>query len=197
MDRAVAIAVVADGTVEEMITQNAVECFSLRSIRGGRIRDHVHSCKNGCRARSNKVAVNFDHTGITRLYWAKLWVVAHLRYLAAATIDDIDEALINLCVLHQTVNRDTEHSCLSLPTSDIYRECGGSLGKFIFQVFCWFARKDAFLLLVVLWRGFEDAEQIVESRNENERARAQCHRQETERLRRAAADWIVISGSTR
>ena len=44
VDCAVTVVVVANRAVEEMITEYAVKGFSLRCIRGRRIRDDAHSC---------------------------------------------------------------------------------------------------------------------------------------------------------
>src|ERR1043165_9078767 len=92
-----------------MITENSVKCLSLLITGRSRIRPHAHSRRNADTTCPNKPAVNFDQTRIAGLDWTKLRVIAHLRDLARTAVDDIDEAFTSLCLLDQTINRDTEH----------------------------------------------------------------------------------------
>ena len=93
MNRAVTVVVVTDRAVEQMIAENSVESLSLRLTSRWRIRDDTHSRCNGSSACPDKTAVNFYHTGVARLDWAKLRVITNLRHFAAATVDDINKML--------------------------------------------------------------------------------------------------------
>jgi hypothetical protein len=105
MDRAVAVAVVADSAIEKVIAQNAIHGFALRIIRGGRIRLDIHSLGNGGSTCSGKGAVNLDHAGIAGLDWSNLRVVAHLRDFDLTAVEEIDETLTSPCFVDQAVNR--------------------------------------------------------------------------------------------
>src|SRR5258708_3850654 len=110
MDRAVTVAVVAYRAVKEMITENTVKCFSLRLTRRCGIRADTHSGRNGGCTCPDKLAINLDHAGIASLDWTKLRVVTHLRDFAPTAVDDIDEALISLSFLDETINCYTGHA---------------------------------------------------------------------------------------
>jgi hypothetical protein len=110
MNRAVTVVVITNRAVEQMIAEDTVKSLSLRLIGCRGIRDDTHSGCNGSSARPDKTAVNFYHAGVARLDRAKLRVITNLRHFAAATVDDINEMLIRLCFLDQTINRDSEHS---------------------------------------------------------------------------------------
>jgi len=103
VDRAVAIVVVADGAVEHVFAENAVESFLLRGGGSHRRRQDIHPGSDDGRARALELSVHFDHAGIAGLNWAELGVVADLGELAAYPVDQIDEALIRPHFLNYAV----------------------------------------------------------------------------------------------
>jgi hypothetical protein len=131
VDRALTVIVVTDSAVEKMITKNSIKCLPLRITGGSRIRPDCHSGGNADTTCPDKSPFNFDQTRIAGLDWTKLRVIAHLWDLARTAVDDIDEAFTILCLLDQTINRDTEHPrfplhYLSTPRLESLVALGGS-----------------------------------------------------------------------
>jgi hypothetical protein len=83
VDCAVSVVVVAHRTVKHVITEDSVECLSLRfeGLRG--VCRYRHSIRKVCSAGTHKMAVSFHQTCVARLDRAKLRVVTHLGKLGA------------------------------------------------------------------------------------------------------------------
>jgi len=67
MNRAVAVVVVANGTVEEVIPQDAVERFSSSGFCNGRTGDNLHPGRDGGPASASELAVYFHQACIAGL----------------------------------------------------------------------------------------------------------------------------------
>ena len=79
MHGAVAVVVVADRAVEQMIAEDAVKGFALRRVRARRRRNHVHALRGHGAAGSHQLAVDLHHAGVAGLNRSKLGVIANLR----------------------------------------------------------------------------------------------------------------------
>ena len=106
---AVAVVVIADGAVEHVIAQNPVECLYLRRSSFGGIGRDLHSCGGACRAGAHKLAIDFDHTGITGLNGPELRVIADVRQLLAGAADHIDQQLTILRGARLMINDEFNH----------------------------------------------------------------------------------------
>ena len=93
MDTAVAVVVVADGAIEQVIGKNAVERFTLSGIGACGSGNDLHTCLYGAAAGAYQIAVNLDHTGVTGLDRAKLVMVADLRQLHLDAVNCLDQQL--------------------------------------------------------------------------------------------------------
>src|ERR1700736_1440484 len=67
MNRAVAVVVVANSTVEKVIPKNAVERFASSGFRNGRTGDNSHPFRDSGPARASELAVHFHQAGIAGL----------------------------------------------------------------------------------------------------------------------------------
>ena len=81
MDCAIAIAVVANGAIQKVVAENPIKCFALRLSCYRGVRRDTHVAPNGSGAGSHKLAIDFDHAGVTRLNWTKLLVITDLGQL--------------------------------------------------------------------------------------------------------------------
>ena len=93
---AVAVVVVADRAVEQMVAEDAIEGFALRRVRARRRCDDVHALRGHGAAGSHQLAVDLDHAGIAGLDRSELGVIADLRYFDSAAVDQVDQALSRL-----------------------------------------------------------------------------------------------------
>ena len=95
--RAVAVVVVADRAVEQMIAEDAVKGFALRCVcaRGEEV-DHVHAVRGHGAAGSHQLAVDLHHAGVAGLDRSKLRVIADLRNSDSAAVDHVDQAFPGL-----------------------------------------------------------------------------------------------------
>ena len=87
----VAVIVVADRTVEQMIPENAVKGFSLRHVRTWRGGIDTHAFYRVRSTGSHQLAVHLHHACIASLEWSQLWVIANLRNLDVAAVDNLDQ----------------------------------------------------------------------------------------------------------
>src|SRR5579871_1833953 len=77
MHRTVAVVVVADRAIEQMIAEYAVKSLSLRRIRTRRRGLDVHAiCRHGPTG-SHQFAVNLHHACVAGFDWSELGVIAH------------------------------------------------------------------------------------------------------------------------
>ena len=79
VDGAVLVVVVADGAVEHVVLQDAVEGFALGDVDGLACGDYVHAGGDVGGAGAGKFAVDLDHAGVAALDGAHLRDVADLR----------------------------------------------------------------------------------------------------------------------
>ena len=78
VDGAVAIVVVADRAVEQVVAKDAIEGFPLCTRCARRGREDQHSIRSGRGAGSDQAPIDFHHAGVAGLDRAKLWVIANL-----------------------------------------------------------------------------------------------------------------------
>ncbi len=102
--RAIPIVIVADGTVEHVISKNPIECFSLRGHGFLGFRGDIHSERHFGGASAHQLAIHLDHAGVTALNGAELGVVADLGKLRADSINEIDEAFVGSGFGDRTIN---------------------------------------------------------------------------------------------
>jgi hypothetical protein len=113
VDGTVAIVVVADCAIEEMIAKNSIEGFELsRTGLWGSCR-HIHAGQCGDATCSDEPTVNFDHTRIAGLNRPKLRVVTDLREFSAGAVDRIDEPFAVLNLLLPLIDRNSRHRMFS------------------------------------------------------------------------------------
>jgi hypothetical protein len=104
MHGTVAVVVVANGTVKQMVTEDAVKSFASRRVPSLRGCNHVHAICGSRTTGSYKLSVDLNHARITGLDGPKLRVITDLRYFDLATINEIDQALSRLNCLRLSVN---------------------------------------------------------------------------------------------
>ena len=75
---AVAVVVVADGAVEQVIAEDAIEGLALGGVGALRFGEDSHAFGGGGSAGANQLAVGLDHAGIAGLDRAELMVVTDL-----------------------------------------------------------------------------------------------------------------------
>jgi hypothetical protein len=91
VNRAVAVAVVADRAIQEMIAQYAVKCLALRSARARRRGDDINAIRGQRAASPGQFAIHLDHTSVAGLNRSKLGVVTNLGYSRTRPVENIDQ----------------------------------------------------------------------------------------------------------
>ena len=71
----------------------------------------AHSVGDSGRASPDQSAVLFHHACVTGLNRAQLRVVADVGDRSTYTLNQIDEELVGLSFLNDTVNHNLDHSC--------------------------------------------------------------------------------------
>jgi hypothetical protein len=115
MDSTIAVVVVANRAVEQVVAENAIKCLHLGGRRLRRLGGDLHSVGDSGRAGPDQAAVHFNHARVTCLNRAELRVVADMGDRHASTVDQIDEKLAGSGFLNDTINRKVDHGCF-LPT---------------------------------------------------------------------------------
>src|SRR5262249_11337484 len=88
VDGAIAVVVVTDGAVKQMIAQDAIEGLSLRGDDFGGFGFDVHACGDrGC-AGPHEFAAGFDEAGVAGLNWAELRVIADLGNVNVGAVEN-------------------------------------------------------------------------------------------------------------
>jgi hypothetical protein len=100
----VAVIVVADRAVEQMIPKNAVKGFPLRRVRTRRRGIDAHAFCRVCSTGSHQLAVHFHHAGVASLDWSQLWVIANLRNLYVPAVKNLDQQFIRPNGLRGAIN---------------------------------------------------------------------------------------------
>ena len=80
VDGAVLVVVVADGAVEHVVLQDAVEGLALGDVHGFARCLDGHARSDVCRAGARQLAVDLDHAGVAALDRTHLREVADLRH---------------------------------------------------------------------------------------------------------------------
>src|SRR5262249_3145969 len=93
VDGAIAVVVVADSAVEQMITQNAIEGLALSVDDFGGFGGDLHACGNGACAGPDEFAIDFDEASVAGLERAELGVITDLRNRNAGAVENVNEAL--------------------------------------------------------------------------------------------------------
>jgi hypothetical protein len=102
--RAIPVVIVANGAIEQVISQNPVERFPLGGLRFGGFRQDVHSGGGFGGASTHQLAIHLNHASVTALNWTELRVITNLRKLSADSINEIDEPLVRFRFGDRTIN---------------------------------------------------------------------------------------------
>ena len=129
VDRAVAVVVVADGAVEDVIGQKDVERLDLRCFGARSCRVHGHAVGHGRAAGADELAVALDQAGVAGLDRAELGMVADVGDLGAHAFDHIDEPFAGLGVAEDAVDRDV-HFVWTVPERNQVHLAPGFRGGF-------------------------------------------------------------------
>src|SRR5215469_18816505 len=114
VDGAVAIVVVADRAVEQMIAQDTIEGFALRCLHPGRPGFDPDAVDGSGSAGSHELAVHLNQAGIAGLDGTKLGMIADLRNQSSAAVNSVDQALPRLDLLGLAVHDNRQASNLPL-----------------------------------------------------------------------------------
>jgi hypothetical protein len=109
MHGAIAITVVANRAVQQVIAEDAIKGFALGGISPGRGRRNGHAVDKLGRASANQLSVDLDHAGVAGLNGAKLVVVTDLGKLDADSVDQIDQPFSRYKLPNNTVDTDAWH----------------------------------------------------------------------------------------
>src|SRR6266850_1917865 len=90
---AVAVVVVADGAIKEVIAQNAIERFRSRQLRPLRRDLHGHVVRNRSRTGAHQLSIEFHKAGVASLDRAELRVIADVGKLNSGAANRVDETL--------------------------------------------------------------------------------------------------------
>ena len=103
---AVAVVVIADRAIEQMVAKNAIERLTLGARGARRCCENGHPICGGCGACADQIATDFNHTGVAGFDRAKLRMVADLWNLLAGTVDDVYQSLARRKLMHLVVDGD-------------------------------------------------------------------------------------------
>ena len=96
VDGAVAVVVVADGAIEQVVAEDAVEGFALRAMsRALGLGDDDHAARRLGGAGADQVAIDLDHAGVAGLDGPELRVVADLREDPACFVQQVNEITVS------------------------------------------------------------------------------------------------------
>jgi len=109
VDGAVAVVVVADGAIEHVVFEEAVEGLALRGGGGRGIGGDDHPVFGGRGAGADEFAVGLDHAGIAGLDGTELGVIADLGEFDAGRVDDLEEQFTVAKLLRFIVKGDGAH----------------------------------------------------------------------------------------
>jgi hypothetical protein len=113
VNRAVAVIVVADRTVEQVVAQDSVEGLPPGSKRVVGFRRNVHAVGDLSGASPDEVSVDLDHAGIAGLERAELRVITDLRNLNICLIEKIDEPDAGFGIYKCAVDTNPSHHWFS------------------------------------------------------------------------------------
>jgi len=99
VDGTVAVVIVADRAVEQMIAEDAIKCLTLRCPRPRRCGLDMGAVNGIGSTGPHELAVHLDHAGIAGLDGTKLGVKADLGNQDSAAVDGLDQALPGLELL--------------------------------------------------------------------------------------------------
>ena len=88
---AIAVTVVADRAVKQVVAENPIERLPLSLTRRSGIRGDTQAWRHSGGAGPRELAVNLNHAGVAGLDWAKLRVIANVGQLNATAVDNIDK----------------------------------------------------------------------------------------------------------
>jgi hypothetical protein len=111
----IAVAVVADRAVEQVIAEDAIEGFALRGISPQRGRGNCHAIYELRSAGTDKLPVDLDHAGIACLNGAKPVVVTHLGKDGPDPVDQFDHPLSRYKLLRSAIDDYARHETLDAP----------------------------------------------------------------------------------
>jgi hypothetical protein len=104
VNRAVAVVVVTDGAVQQMVMQDAIEGIELRIFRPCGFCNDGYRGSNFHATSADELTIDLHHAGIAGLNGPKLGVIADLGDFPAAAIDGFDEKLSLIGVHRESVD---------------------------------------------------------------------------------------------
>jgi hypothetical protein len=108
VDGAVLVVVVADGAVEEVIAEDAVEGFALGGLGSVAFGFDLHVGGEAGAAGASEFAVHFDHAGVAGLDGAELLEVADLGEFFGSAIDGVDEGLAVEALIAAAIHNEVD-----------------------------------------------------------------------------------------
>src|SRR5258706_3170285 len=109
VDGAVAVVVVADGAIEEMVFKDAIEGLALGGGGRWRVGDNGHRVTDHRRAGAHQFSIHLHHAGVAGLNGAELWVIADLGQLNFCAVNVVDKTLASFGLNHGAVDRYANH----------------------------------------------------------------------------------------
>ena len=88
---AIAVTVVANCAVKQVVAENPIECFALSFTRCGGIRSNTQAWRYLGGASTHELAVDLNHACVAGLNGTKLRVIANLSQLNATAVDHVDQ----------------------------------------------------------------------------------------------------------
>ena len=91
VDGAVLVVVIADGAVEEMVAEDAIEGFALGGVDCFGLRVDGEAGSDFASTGAGELAVDLDHAGVAGADGAELRVITDLRDFEAGVVEGVDE----------------------------------------------------------------------------------------------------------
>jgi hypothetical protein len=88
---AIPVVVVANRTIQHVVSEYPIERLALRGICPDGLRLNCHPIADGGCARSDQFPVHLGQTSVTAFDWAKLMMITDRRNLYAAPNQEVDE----------------------------------------------------------------------------------------------------------
>ena len=88
---AIAVTVVANRAVKQVVAENPIERLPLSLTRHAGIRSDTQAGRHSGGAGPYELAVNLNHARVAGLNGAKLPVIANVSQLNAIAVDDVDQ----------------------------------------------------------------------------------------------------------
>jgi hypothetical protein len=103
VDRAIPVVIVADRAVEHVVAEDPVERLTLCGVGPWGLGGNLHASGNSGCACSDKLPVDLDHAGVTRLNRAELGMITNVGNFGASSQKEINETFVRLCFNGQAI----------------------------------------------------------------------------------------------